>query len=156
MVSFQVLKSALARAASAGVVAALLVACESPATAPRAEIPPEPARPTPNAPKPNTGERIVVRSDPGVAYHLIRMTADEGGLLTIVTRRDGPSGTSFSRRELDCIAAQFRYLGEGDLLEDAERDGPATKLAPLVDGSISDAIARHACAKAGLGPAAQG
>ena len=40
----------------------------------------------------------------------------------------------------------FRYLGEGDTLEEARRPAPNPgRMSPLVDGSISDRIVRFAC-----------
>ena len=46
----------------------------------------------------------------------------------------------------DDYIAVFRYLGEGDTLEEARRPAPNPgRMSPLVDGSISDRIVRFAC-----------
>lgn len=63
----------------------------------------------------------------------------------------GPNSVPIdSRAVLILIAAQhrrlFRYLGEGDTLEEARRPAPNPgRMSPLVDGSISDRIVRFAC-----------
>ena len=64
----------------------------------------------------------------------------------MISERIGPSGTSYAIREVNCEANTFRYMGEGDTLEEATNnvDDSAT-MSPLVDGSISDYIVKAAC-----------
>lgn len=71
------------------------------------------------------------------------------GNLEVVTRRDGPSGTSFARREIDCNAMTFRYLGEGDTREELTKEGyNVGKMSELTEGSISTEVSNYACRKA--------
>lgn len=89
-------------------------------------------------------------SDSGASYLLIRWRRVPNGHLESVSRRDGPSGVSYARREIDCDAMTFRYLGEGDTLEDAEADSPNRgEMADLTPESISTYVSQFTCAKAG-------
>jgi len=100
---------------------------------------------------PNTeGESISVPSDPGATYRLLRWSRLPNGNLEAVTRRDGRSGTSFARREIDCDAMTFRYLGEGDTLEQASADSPNPgEMGELTTQSISTYVSEFVCRKAG-------
>lgn len=103
---------------------------------------------SPPLPPATDGKPITVVSDPGVTYHLLESSKMPNGNLEIVTRRDGPSGTSFARREVDCGAMTFRYLGEGDSLADAQRDSPNIgSMAEAMSTSISGEVSRFACSQ---------
>ena len=92
------------------------------------------------------GRPISVPSDPRASYQLVRWSRLSNGNLEAVTRRDGPSGTSFSRREIDCGAMTFRYLGEGDTMEEALADSAnAGAMAPLTSQSISTYVSQFVC-----------
>ena len=96
-------------------------------------------------------ETITVPSDPGVGYFVVELSSPGQSLAHIITRREGRSGTSYANREVNCPNLTFRYLGEGDTLEEARDTTYADKkFGPLVDGSISDVISRYACSKLGL------
>jgi hypothetical protein len=96
------------------------------------------------------GPTVPVWSDPKATY------TDEGsgelanGNLWIITRRDGPSGVSFSKREIDCAAETFRYMAEGDALNSMSASNDAT-LGQLTEGSISTLVSDYACRKHGRG-----
>lgn len=90
--------------------------------------------------------RIFVPSDSKAAYYILENTSTGGSRRIVVTQRDGPSGRSYARREIDCRTQSYRYLGEGDTLQDAQRDGPRSQMGPTVAGSISDVVLRTACA----------
>lgn len=93
------------------------------------------------------GTSIPVRSD-GASYRLISSEVMSNGNLEVVTRRDGSSGRSFARREIDCDAMTFRYLGEGDTLEEALIDGPNPgQLSEAMSTSISGEVSRFACSR---------
>jgi hypothetical protein len=64
----------------------------------------------------------------------------------ILTKREGKSGTSYSIRQIDCARHQFRYLGEGDTLEEAKAKKSSGSMGPLTDQSISTYVADYACA----------
>ena len=83
------------------------------------------------------GEVIPVQGDPARAtYQLLEWSRQANGHRVATTRRDGASGTSYARREIDCQKMQHRYLGEGDTRAEAEEDyssaNPMACLAPLV------------------------
>jgi hypothetical protein len=93
------------------------------------------------------GKAYGVPSDPGVQYALLKIEKGEGGNIIATNRREGASGVSFSRREIDCSANQFRYVGEGATLEQANQPAPNPgEMSDLVDGSISDVASKFACA----------
>jgi hypothetical protein len=110
----------------------------------------------PQAPDPNEVERegegvlIPVPGDPARAvYQLVEMSQMSNGNLKVLTRRDGSSGTSYARREINCRNMTFRYVGEGDTRVEAEEDSPNRgSMGELVAGSISTEISEFACARA--------
>lgn len=94
----------------------------------------------------NGAERVVhVPTDAQARYAILSVSTMRNGNLEVVTRRNGPSGESFSRREINCDQMTFRYTGEGDSL--AELSSPYSKgaMGPLTEGSISTYVARAAC-----------
>ncbi|HEU4457183.1 MAG TPA: hypothetical protein VFR81_29205 [Longimicrobium sp.] len=108
----------------------------------------EPAEQVPPAASAEKGEVIPVTSDPGATYHLLRWSTMPGGNREALTRRDGRSGTSYARREIDCEARTFRYLGEGDSEAEAEADSPDPgDMGELVPPSISAQVADYVCGK---------
>lgn len=64
---------------------------------------------------------------------------------TIVTKRVGSSGTSFSKRIYNCSNNTVKYLGSGDTLIDMGKSNPDPKMAPVVPQSIADYVGRQAC-----------
>jgi hypothetical protein len=91
-------------------------------------------------------QSISVPSDARARYEAVSTTKRPDGLVEIITRRQGPSGMSFARREVDCRRRTFRYVGEGDTLEEAKRQGPNPgQMAELVQGSISWHVVQFAC-----------
>jgi hypothetical protein len=107
-----------------------------------------------NVPEPKlsvmpVGESFPVRSDTA-QYRLLRQRTLSNGHLEVLTERTGSSGTSYARREIDCDAGTFRYLGEGDTQAEAEQDGPKPgAMGKLIYPSISSETAQFACAKTG-------
>jgi hypothetical protein len=95
------------------------------------------------------GDPIHVPSD-GARYTLVDFTPTTGKRVVVTTKRVGRSGTSFSRRLVDCDDRTFAYVGEGDTLAELEenarrrRRNPDT-MGPYVDGSISWHVARVSC-----------
>ena len=91
-------------------------------------------------------QAIDVPSDPRARYEAIIVSQLRPGTVEILTRRNGPSGRSYTLREIDCGAQTFRYLGEGDSRSDAEaRRSAGSRHGPLTVGSISWHVARYAC-----------
>ena len=64
---------------------------------------------------------------------------------TIVTKRIGSSGTSYSKRIYNCSNNTVKYLGSGDTLADMAQSKPDPKMAPIVPQSIADYVGRQAC-----------
>lgn len=95
------------------------------------------------------GEQVVVPSDPKAKYTVLAMEKKKQKIVHITTQREGPSGRSFSQREIDCARYVFRYLGDGDTLDEIKASKPDPNFGSLVNGSISDVIASYACKKAG-------
>ena len=97
-----------------------------------------------------SAQPIPVPSDSVALYEALDVTPKPNGLVEILSRREGRSGTTFSLREVDCGSDLFRYLGAGDTRQEAMRREAqnSTALAPLVEGSISWHVARFACSSA--------
>ena len=95
------------------------------------------------------GTPFDVPSDPRASYRLLKWSKMQNGNLEAVTVREGPSGTSFARREIDCENQTFRYLGEGDTLSEAMRDSPNIgEMSGLVEGSIAAVTVDVVCSQA--------
>ena len=69
----------------------------------------------------NTEDELHVPSDPNANYFLLESRPLKNNL-SVVTRRVGSSGESYSKREFDCKNSQFRYLGDGHTV--AEMNAP--------------------------------
>lgn len=99
-----------------------------------------------SAVSPAQGEPLAVPSDQKAKYFVIGMDKRTDGMVEISTRREGPSGNSFAIRLVQCEPLRFGYIAEGDSIADLVRD-PSPKLTELVTGSISDVVAKLACAQ---------
>lgn len=64
---------------------------------------------------------------------------------TIVTKRVGSSGTSYSKRLYNCSNNTVKYLGTGDTLAEMARSKADPKMSPIVGQSIADYVGRQAC-----------
>lgn len=92
------------------------------------------------------GTPFDVPSDSKARYALLNVVKSTGGLIIATTRRDGSSGPSFARREIDCAAQTYRYIGEGDTLDQANLPAPNPgEMSELVTGLISDVSVKFAC-----------
>jgi hypothetical protein len=89
---------------------------------------------------------VLVPSDPKAKYYVLEKGGTENNP-TLTTKRVGASGTSFSKRVFDCKANTFKYLGDGDTIEEMNRSKPGEKMSPLVEGSIAWHLWKHACRK---------
>lgn len=77
----------------------------------------QPVKTMPSTPSYISAKKLHVPSDPNANYYLLE-SIPVGNNLSIVTRRLGPSGESFSKREIDCKNTRFRYLGDGNSIEE--------------------------------------
>lgn len=87
---------------------------------------------------------LIVPTDARAKYWVLE-TGGAWPNRTIVTKRVGPSGTSYAKRLYDCSNRTVKYLGDGDTLEEMARSTPSPKMAPIVPESIADYVGREAC-----------
>ena len=79
-----------------------------------------------------TEEILPVPSDVRATYRLISVKPGKKQTAVVVTKREGPSGQSHSRRECSCPPTKWRYLGDGETLADAMRDrNPIDPMRPI-------------------------
>lgn len=90
--------------------------------------------------------KILVPSDPRASYCQVHRGANRKGVV-IVSRRDGPSGTSYARRWCFCEWGTYTYLGEGDTLTEAMQDNMVERVVDAGGESISAYVCRFACAQ---------
>ena len=103
---------------------------------------------SPILPPTSEGFAIDAPSDPGANYRILEIKQMANGNLEVTSRRDGSSGTSFARREIDCSKSTYRYLGEGDTLDDAKRNSPNVgTMAEITGTSASSDVLIAACAR---------
>ena len=95
----------------------------------------------------NAFETVSVPTDAKASYVMKIIDVGLGkNTLAVLTRRVGSSGTSWAIREVNCSSQKFRYMGEGDTLDEviASIDDRG-KMSGLVTGSISYHIVQAAC-----------
>ncbi len=126
-----------------------LAACQQPTQEQTTTPEPEPrdSVPAQSSDSVSPGTPIAVPSDPRAQYYLLSKSTMANGNLEVVTRRVGPSGESFARREVNCPSGTVRYIGEGDTQAEAEADAPNTgeMTAPIAE-SITGVITKFVCA----------
>lgn len=88
--------------------------------------------------------QVTIPSDSSATYTVLQKEA-VGNFMTIVTKRDGKSGVSYSKRMYSCDNNTVKYLGTGDTLEQMDNSPPDESLSPIVPGSIADYIGKEAC-----------
>ena len=94
-------------------------------------------------------ELIRVPTDAKARYDLLMVKPINGNLL-VVTQRSGPSGVTFSAREVNCRNMTFRYLGTGDTMQEMLDNAPfheKERMGELTPGSISTYVSSYACTK---------
>ncbi|BDO08206.1 hypothetical protein ACSZOL_22835 [Aeromonas hydrophila] len=87
---------------------------------------------------------LKVPSD-SMAQFFVLEKGGEGAERTIVTKRTGSSGTSYSKRLYNCTDSTVKYLGSGDSLAEMESSGADQDMAPIVQGSIAYYVGVEAC-----------
>lgn len=94
-----------------------------------------------------TAEPVRVPTDRRANYSIIVQDVGHGrSALMVISRRIGPSGTSFAIREVNCVDQTFRYMADGDSLDEAlENIDDTQRMSDLVTGSISYYIVQAAC-----------
>lgn len=103
------------------------------------------------------GRPLVIPPDASATWLVLEKTGAPGDELhTITTRRIGRSGTTWSKREYDCLRSTVRYLGTGNSLDAMRASKPDPALAPIVSNSIADHLGREACRNYDVAPFAVG
>ncbi|MDR4899357.1 hypothetical protein RF656_21860 [Yersinia kristensenii] len=88
--------------------------------------------------------KLTVPSDSKAEYTVLSK-GTQGDLKTIVTKRSGSSGVSYSERAYDCNNHTVKYLGSGDTLEQMKASGADKNMGEIFTGSIADFVGREAC-----------
>ena len=94
--------------------------------------------------EPQEGTPLAVPSDANAQYFVLEKAGTPERPI-IVTKRIGSSGTSYSRREVDCATRTWRYLGTGDTKEQMNAGPADPNMTELVPGSIADVVSTEAC-----------
>lgn len=89
------------------------------------------------------GSRYAIPTDAAARYTNIAIDG-AGRYRKITTRREGKSGTLYSRRKYDCERWRVRYLASADTLDGLKHERP-DKWADVVDRSIADYVGTQAC-----------
>lgn len=79
------------------------------------------------------------------ATYLILDKYEDNHFKIIVTKREGASGVSYSKRMFDCSASEVRYLGTGDTLTELKLSNPDPKMSPIQPNSIAYYVGLEAC-----------
>jgi hypothetical protein len=87
---------------------------------------------------------ISVPSDPKAQFFVLEK-GGKGVERTILTKRVGPSGTTYSKRLYNCADNTVKYLGSGETQESMTASKADQKMAPIVEGSIAYYVGVEAC-----------
>ena len=99
-----------------------------------------------SAPLPvSRNESVPVPSDPRANYYVVSMEGRSP--IILVTQRNGSSGVSYSKREIECSEGSLRYLGTGDTLAEMEASAADPERKAPIEGSIASDILKFACGK---------
>lgn len=93
----------------------------------------------------NPGERkFFLPSDASADFTILEVSSGWPER-SIVTRRIGKSGTSYSRRLYNCESQTVKYLGSGGSLAEMESSPPDPRMGPIVFESIAYYVGQQAC-----------
>lgn len=87
---------------------------------------------------------LSVPSDSKASYFVLEKSCT-GAQCTILTKRVGSSGTSYSKRLYDCSANVGRYLATGESLEALKDSPPEPNMSLIVEYSIKYYVGKAAC-----------
>jgi hypothetical protein len=87
---------------------------------------------------------LSIPSDSKAQYFVLEKSGN-GLERTIVTKRMGSSGTSYSKRLYNCKSSTVKYLGTGDSLTEMASSRADQNMAPIVEGSIAYYVGVEAC-----------
>ena len=95
-------------------------------------------------------EKINVPSDPRAAYFLESLKGCDDGMIIVLNRRLAPRDekgkreVSYACRAILPEEGIFKYLGEGESLQEVEAQKRESRWVPLIAGSISADVCRFA------------
>jgi hypothetical protein len=100
----------------------------------------------PSPPEPGPGERIAVPWHTSTRLTVVDVNWVSPDVVEIVTRRDSKTGTTFTRRRIDCRRREAVRLGQG-LTEAEARTAAAGEAAPaaIAENTIPFHVAAWAC-----------
>ncbi|WP_268798042.1 hypothetical protein [Pseudomonas huanghezhanensis] len=87
---------------------------------------------------------LAVPSDPKGEFTVLEK-GGSGAERTIVTKRAGASGISYSTRLFNCPESTVKYLGSGETPEAMAASQPDANMVPIVSGSIAYYVGLEAC-----------
>lgn len=95
---------------------------------------------------PATAESLQISSgiDDTATYSIVDMTENDSGA-TVIAKRVGISGESYTKRVLNCADRTVLFLGSGNTIEDLETAKPDREATPIFRGSLAASIAEVAC-----------
>lgn len=79
------------------------------------------------------------------ATYLILDKYDSDHFKIIITKREGSSGVTYSKRMYDCSASEVRYLGTGNTLSELKLSTPDPKMTAIQPNSIAYFVGIEAC-----------
>lgn len=91
-----------------------------------------------------TGSPLSVPSDSKAEFFVLHK-GGSGTQRTILTKRVGPSGVSYSERLFNCANNTAKYLGTGDSLAEMAASKADPNMGLIVNGSIAYYIGLEAC-----------
>ncbi len=96
---------------------------------------------------PNEGTPIVITSDTAKYFVLEKnmKVNNNKNLRSIVTKRVGSSGVTYSKRLYDCKNNTVKYLGTGNSIEAMNKSKEDAKMSPILNGSIAYEIGLIIC-----------
>ncbi len=89
-------------------------------------------------------KHLSVPSDSKAQYFVLEK-GGKGAERTIVTKRVGTSGTSYSKRLYNCTDSTVKYLGTGDSLAKMAASRADPNMGPIVNGTIAYYVGVEAC-----------
>ncbi|MEJ1935381.1 hypothetical protein WDZ92_34730 [Nostoc sp. NIES-2111] len=93
-----------------------------------------------------SGYEIHIPSDPKARFWVLGVEKRPGGMRAVVTRREGSSGVTYSKRLVDCDRQEVKYLASADDYAGLAVERPDPRMAPLVPQSIAWYVTQQACA----------
>ncbi|MGP2486914.1 hypothetical protein ACTUTK_06970 [Pantoea ananatis] len=91
-----------------------------------------------------SAKTISIPTDTRARYTILDKVK-KGSSATITTKREGPSGVSFSKRLYNCSAWTVKYLGDGETIEQMKSSKPDQNMSTIVENSIADYLGKQAC-----------